>query len=212
MTFDDLVARVVECAGRPGTSIIGIAGAPGAGKSTLAGALVTAATAVLGDDVVAQVPMDGFHLADNALRDLGRLERKGAPDTFDAAGYAALLRRVRVPRTETVYAPAFERDLEQPIAGALAIRPGVRVVITEGNYLLLEDPAWRAVAAEIDEVWFVRIDAATRRHRLIDRHARFGKSAEAARRWVQLVDEPNARLVETTSVRADLVVDAAARL
>ncbi len=209
MNFDDLVARVVECAGRPGTSIIGIAGAPGAGKSTLAGALVTAATAVLGAGVVAQVPMDGFHLADTALRDLGRLQRKGAPDTFDAGGYAALLRRVRAARAETVYAPAFERDLEQPIAGALAIGPGVRVIITEGNYLLLEDPAWRAVAAEIDEIWFVRIDAETRRHRLIDRHVRFGKSADAARRWVQLVDEPNAALVETTSSRADLLIDAA---
>lgn len=209
MNFDDLVARVAACAAAPGTSIIGIAGAPGAGKSTLAGSLVTATAAVLGADVVAQVPMDGFHLADVTLRGLDRLERKGAPDTFDAAGYAALLRRIKAPHDATIYAPAFERGLEQPIAGALAIGPRVRVVITEGNYLLLEDPAWRAVAAEIDEIWYVRIDADIRLRRLLERHIRFGKEPDAARRWVRDVDEPNARLIESVSERANLVIDAA---
>ena len=209
MTFDDLVARVAAYAGRPGTSVIGIAGAPGAGKSTLAESLVSAAAALLGAGVVAHVPMDGFHLADVALRGLGRLERKGAPDTFDAAGYAALLRRITAAHDATVYAPAFERELEQPIAGALAIGPGVRVVLTEGNYLLLEDPAWRAVAAEIDEIWFVRIDEDVRLRRLVERHIRFGKTPDDARRWVRDVDEPNARLIESASGGADLVIDAA---
>lgn len=207
MNFDDLVARVLARAGEPGTSIVGIAGAPGAGKSTLAEALVPAAAAVLGADAVAQIPMDGFHLADVALRGLGRLERKGAPDTFDAAGYAALLRRVRRSHA-VVYAPAFERDLEQPLAGALAIGPDVRVVITEGNYLLLQDPAWREVAAEIDEIWYVRVDEELRLRRLVDRHIRFGKSPDAARRWVRDVDEPNARLIEAASSKADLLIDA----
>jgi pantothenate kinase len=210
MTFDDLVARVSAYAGRPGTSIIGIAGAPGAGKSTLAESLVTTSAALLGAGVVAHVPMDGFHLADVVLRGLGRLERKGAPDTFDASGYAALLRRITAPRDTTVYAPAFERDLEQPIAGALAIDPEVRVVVTEGNYLLLADPAWRAVAAEIDEIWFLRIDEDIRLRRLVERHIRFGKTPDSARRWVRDVDEPNARLIEASSVRADLVMPAQA--
>jgi pantothenate kinase len=205
-TLDDLVARVVAHAARRATSVVGIAGPPGAGKTTLAEALVGAAAARLGEAAVGHVPMDGFHLADVELRRLGRLAHKGAPDTFDAAGYAALLRRIRRPRRDVVYAPAFERDLEQPIAGAIGIGPEVRVVITEGNYLLLDAPQWRAVAAEIDEIWYCTVDDAVRMRRLVDRHIRFGKSAEAARRWVQEVDEPNARLVAATASRAAGVV------
>ncbi len=205
-TLDDLVARVVAHAGGPGTSVVGIAGPPGAGKTTLAEALVAAAAAQLGQAAVVHVPMDGFHLADVELRRLGRLARKGAPDTFDAAGYAALLHRIRRTRTEVVYAPAFERDLEQPIAGAIGVGPQVRVVITEGNYLLLDAPPWRAVAAEIDEIWYCTVDDAVRVRRLVDRHVRFGKPAEAARRWVREVDEPNAQLVAATANRAAGVV------
>ncbi|CDP88739.1 putative fructose transport system kinase [Mycolicibacterium farcinogenes] len=177
----------------------------GAGKSTLTEALVAAARLRLGADAVAHVPMDGFHLADVELRRLGRLERKGAPDTFDVAGYAALLRRIRA-RTELVYAPCFERDIEQPVAGAIPVSPDVAVVLTEGNYLLLDDSAWAAVAGEIDEIWYCAIQDDLRIARLVARHMAFGKSADAARRWVAEVDEPNARLVAATAVRADLVV------
>lgn len=207
-TFDDLVTRLLARAAAPGTSVIGIAGAPGAGKSTLTEALVSAARARLGDDAVAHVPMDGFHLADVELRRLGRLDRKGAPDTFDVAGYAALLRRVR-GRTEVVYAPGFERDIEQPVAGAIPVFPDAAVVLTEGNYLLLDDPVWSAVAAEIDEIWYCAIEDDIRVARLVDRHIAFGKTAGAARRWVAEVDEPNARLVAATAERADLVVPVA---
>ncbi|MCV7202509.1 nucleoside/nucleotide kinase family protein [Mycolicibacterium peregrinum] len=207
-TFDDLVTRVLGRAAEPGTSVIGIAGAPGAGKSTLTEALVAAARARLGDDAVAHVPMDGFHLADVELRRLGRLDRKGAPDTFDVAGYAALLRRIR-GRTEVVYAPGFEREIEQPVAGAIPVFPDTAVVLTEGNYLLLDDPGWAAVAAEIDEIWFCVIEDDLRVARLVARHVAFGKSAGAARRWVAKVDEPNARLVAATAERADLAVPVA---
>jgi pantothenate kinase len=204
-TFDDLVARVLARAAEPGASVVGIAGAPGAGKSTLAEALLAAARARLGVAAVAHVPMDGFHLADVELRRLGRLDRKGAPDTFDVAGYAALLRRIR-SRTEVVYAPGFARDVEQPIAGAVPVFPEVAVVLTEGNYLLLDVPGWSGVAAEIDEIWYCAIEDDVRIARLVDRHIAFGKPAHAARRWVAEVDEPNARLVAATAVRADLVV------
>ncbi|WKG01866.1 nucleoside/nucleotide kinase family protein [Mycolicibacterium sp. HK-90] len=204
-TFEELLGRVLARAAEPGTSVIGITGAPGAGKSTLTEALVHAVRARLGADAVGHVPMDGFHLADAELRRLGRAERKGAPDTFDVAGYAVLLRRVR-SRVEVVYAPGFERDLEQPIAGAIPVFPETAVVLTEGNYLLLDDPRWSAVADEIDEIWYCAIEDDVRAARLVARHIAFGKPVDAARRWVAGVDEPNARLVAATAGRADLVV------
>ncbi|MFV8163189.1 nucleoside/nucleotide kinase family protein [Mycobacterium sp. 134] len=204
-TFDDLLARVLAHAAEPGTSVIGIAGAPGAGKSTLTEAMVAAARVHLGADAVAHVPMDGFHLADVELRRLHRMDRKGAPDTFDVAGYAALLRRIRA-RTEVVYAPGFERDIEQPVAGAIPVFPDASVVLTEGNYLLLDDPEWSAVAAEIDEIWYCATQDDVRIARLVSRRITFGKRADEARRWVAEIDEPNARLVAGTAARADLSV------
>jgi pantothenate kinase len=154
--------------------------------------------------------MDGFHLADVTLTESGLLERKGAPETFDAWGYAALLERVRTGPAYAVYAPGFERSLEQPIAGAITVAPDDRVVLTEGNYLLLDRPEWRAVRQELDEVWFVQTDEALRRQRLLARHVEFGKSEGEARAWVERVDEPNARLVEATRTRADRVIDLSA--
>ncbi|WP_443046485.1 nucleoside/nucleotide kinase family protein [Streptomyces sp. NBC_00247] len=200
-------ARALVVPGR--RRILGIAGPPGAGKSTLAAALVEAldGTAVL-------VPMDGFHLAGAELERLGRAARKGAPDTFDAAGYTALLRRLREPGTdrhatdsgETVYAPAFDRALEEPIAGSVAVEPGTSLVVTEGNYLLHDDGPWAPVRGLLDEVWYVEIDPDLRVRRLVDRHVRFGRPRPDAERWVADSDEANARLVEAGRDRADLVV------
>jgi pantothenate kinase len=154
--------------------------------------------------------MDGFHLADAQLRRLGSLARKGAPDTFDADGYAHLLGRVKADPDEWIYVPGFERDLEQPLAAALVVPPSARLIITEGNYLLLDTPSWRAARAHLDEVWHVTADPAVRQQRLVARHIRFGKRAGAARDWVLTVDEPNAVLIDEGAARADLVVENAA--
>ena len=183
--------------------LLGIAGAPGAGKSTLAERLVEA----LGERAVL-VPMDGFHLADAALERLGRLTRKGAPDTFDAGGYVALLQRLRTqrPGDAPVWAPMFERELEQPLAGAIEVRAEVPLVITEGNYLLLEDGPFAQVRTMLDACWFVEVPEELRRERLIARHERFGKPPRAARDWALGPDEDNARLVAATRDRADVVV------
>jgi pantothenate kinase len=190
--------------------ILGIAGAPGAGKTTYAEWLV--ADAARRGVPAAYLPMDGFHLSDAALRRLGLLDRKGAPETFDAWGYAALLRRVHDPEAveHTVWAPGFERDLEQPLAGVVAIEPGVELVVTEGNYLLLDLPAWRAVHDALDEVWFLDCPEGPRRSRLVARHVEFGKSAAEAEAWVSRVDDANARLVEQSRPRADRIVPAGA--
>ena len=181
--------------------MIGITGAPGAGKSTYAREYV----ARLGARA-ASVPRDGFHLADVTLDRLGLRNRPGAPETFDAWGYAALLRRLREPTDHPVYAPGFERDLEQPIAAAITVPPEADVVVTEGNYLLLDRPEWRAVRTELDEVWFVEVDDIVRRARLVARHVAFGKSQADAERWVAEVDDPNAALVAATRDRADRLV------
>ena len=196
-----LAERVAALAAEaPGRVLIGIAGAPGGGKTTLAQSLV----ALLGGfPTVAHVPMDGFHLADVELARLGRADRKGAPDTFDPGGYAALL--ARIAAGETVWAPAFERVLEQPIAQAVPVVAETRIVVSEGNYLLLPD--WHHVRAHFDQVWFCRQDEGVRRARLVARHVRFGKTPEQALAWVQRTDEHNAALVAATEPAADLVVD-----
>ncbi len=151
--------------------------------------------------------MDGFHLAGAELTRLGRAERKGAPDTFDAAGYAALLRRLRHPEgPDPVYAPAFDRELEEPVAGAVPVPPDVPLVVTEGNYLLLDEGPWAPVRGLLDEVWFLDAAPDVRVRRLVDRHVRFGKPRPHAERWVAGSDERNARLVERHRDRADLVV------
>lgn len=185
----------------PDRLLLGITGAPGAGKSTLAAALAARAPGAV------VVPMDGFHLADVELVRRGLRERKGAPETFDAWGYAALLGRIRARPDHVVMAPAFERDLEQPLAGAVPVPPSAPLVVTEGNYLLLEGPEWVAARAWLDAVWHVTCDAAVRVPRLLARHQASGKSPAAAREWVVRVDEANAALVDAAARRADLVLD-----
>ena len=184
-----------------GRKILGIVGPPGCGKSTLAAALLE----FLGDDAVA-VPMDGYHLANVELARLGRSARKGAEDTFDSAGYVALLRRLRAQQAgEVVYAPEFRREIEEPIANAIAVFAETELVITEGNYLLLDHGHWAAVRALLDEVWYVDIDHSVRRERLVRRHMHFGRSQSAAEDWVANTDEPNAVRIEATKHRADVL-------
>ena len=185
-----------------GRVLLGMAGEPGAGKSTLATAMRTTL-----EVSSANVPLDGFHLADVELTRQGLLGRKGAPETFDAWGYAALLARLRNCPEHPVYAPAFERDLEQPLAGAAAVAPEVEVVLTEGNYLLLDRPEWDAGRELLDEVWYIDVDPDVRRAWLLARHVRFGKSQREAEHWVAEVDDANAALVAASRARADLVVE-----
>lgn len=205
-TTEGLVARARGLAGGP-RRILGIVGAPGAGKSTLAALL---ARELAGEAV--WVGMDGFHLEDSLLRRLGRHQRKGAIDTFDDAGYAALLARLAGgghsgeagAAPETVYAPWFDRDLENPLGSAIPVPPHVPLVITEGNYLLAATGAWPRARALVDEVWFLDPPEQVRRERLLARHRSYGKSEREAWQWTFGSDEHNAELIAATAQRADL--------
>jgi pantothenate kinase len=206
-SIPQLVERARALAAAGGRRILGITGTPGAGKSTVCAELIAA----LGDDAVL-VGMDGFHYANAELVRLGRRDRKGAPDTFDVDGYVALLARLRAQTAGTIYAPLFDRGLEESIGSATAVPAGIPLVITEGNYLLHDAHGWDAVAPQLDETWFLDVDASERRRRLVARRESYGHEPVAAAAWVDDVDEPNARLVDPARSRADLIVRVASSL
>ncbi|MGJ6121511.1 nucleoside/nucleotide kinase family protein [Mycolicibacterium sp. Y3] len=203
-TLEDLVEWATALVVPGERRILGLTGAPGAGKSTVAERLVTA----LGPDTAVLVPMDGFHLANEVLIDLGRRDRKGAHDTFDDDGYARLIAALRAQRADDaiVYAPRFRRELEESIGSSIPVPPTVPLVVTEGNYLLLECDAWPAARACLDAVWFLAPDTDVRHARLVRRHEAHGKSPEDAAFWAFGSDERNAQLIESTSGRADRIV------
>ncbi|MEF2976323.1 nucleoside/nucleotide kinase family protein [Subtercola sp. YIM 133946] len=200
-SIQDLAARARALVVPGERRILGLTGAPGAGKSTVAAALLDA----LGTDAVI-VGMDGFHLSNQELSRLGRADRKGASDTFDSFGFAALLERLRTA-SETVYAPVFNRGLEESIGSAVAVDPSIPLIITEGNYLLSDEPGWARAGRAIDQIWYIDVDLDERRRRLVLRHESFGRSVAAAEDWVENVDLKNGAAIEAAKGRADLIVE-----
>ncbi|MBN6035815.1 nucleoside/nucleotide kinase family protein [Amycolatopsis sp. 195334CR] len=200
-SFEDLLERAQGLIKSGERAVLGIVGAPASGKTTLAWGLADA----LGNRA-AVVGMDGFHLAQVELRRLGRTERKGAPDTFDAGGYVSLVSRLAAGG-ETVYAPEFRREIEEPIAGAVAVPPDVPLVITEGNYLLVDEDPWSRIPPLLAETWFLRPDENDRIERLVSRHRHYGRSLVEAQQRARGSDQRNADLIATTASRADLIVE-----
>ncbi|WP_051389307.1 nucleoside/nucleotide kinase family protein [Arthrobacter sp. 35W] len=201
-TLVELVGRARTLASGGTRRILGITGAPGAGKSTVAQAIADA----LGSQV-ALVGMDAFHLAGQVLAAHGSLERKGAPDTFDPWGYAHLLRRLKANAEPVVYAPVFERSLEESIGCAVPVPRQVPLVITEGNYLLLDAEGWREARSQLDEVWYLDVGNDERQLRLLRRHKSFGKPHAQAQAWALGSDQRNADVVHATRGRADLIIE-----
>ena len=198
---DQLSQRLTDDAA-PERFVVGLVGAPGSGKSTIAtqlGAGLKEAGIFAG-----LVAMDGFHLSDAVLDELGRRDRKGAPDTFDVEGYLAALDRVRADGAHQVFVPVYRRDLHEPVAAG-GVVSGTGVVITEGNYLALETRGWGAVRERIDLLIHIDVPEEVLVVRLINRHEDFGKNALDAGHWVRTVDLPNARLIATSVHRCDEV-------
>lgn len=207
-TSAQLIERARVLAARGERTILGITGAPGAGKSTLAERLVTE----LGSDLAVLVPMDGYHLANVVLDDLGYRARKGAPHTFDAHGYISLMRRIHAQRENVaagtdgiVYAPQFRRDLEEPVGSAIPVHPETPLVVTEGNYLLFEEDPWPQARDLMDETWFLAPAESQRLGWLIERHMRFGRSPDEARERSLGSDQRNAEVITATAGRATAV-------
>ena len=182
--------------------LIGIIGKPGAGKSTLSKFLL----AKLPKEFVTVVPMDGYHLSNKVLKDLKRADRKGAPDTFDVAGFVSLVKRIRSEQTQNIYYPIFDRAIEESIAAQGVVTSATKIVIIEGNYLLHDDGGWEVCNDLLDESWMVDVDDDKRISRLISRHIAYGKDPEAAKAWAKGTDEVNAKLIERGRTRADFVV------
>ena len=183
-------------------ALVGIVGKPGAGKSTLSAYLLEE----LKSSEVTVVPMDGYHLSNAVLQELGRADRKGAPDTFDVAGFASLLQRIRTEKTVDIYYPVFDRAIEESIAAQGVVTQKTKVVIVEGNYLLHDTGGWEAIADLLDEIWFIDVDDEKRLARLIARHIAYGKSPEDAQSWSRGSDEVNARTIAAGSSRAHAVI------
>ena len=207
--INGLLTRIQALRSRHQRLLLGLTGEPGAGKSTLASALLER----LGHDAAVVLPMDGFHLAGAELERLGRTRRKGAIDTFDGHGFVHTLDRISEQRlrgasaAQTVYAPAFDRELEEPIAGAIAVEPDHDIVIVEGNYLLAEQAPWEQVPALLTATWFLRVNTPLRQQRLVARHERHGRSPAAARAHALGSDQANADFIASTAHHADLIVE-----
>ena len=194
------VADVIRTRVVPGTrTIVGIVGAPGAGKSTIAAQLAEQLPAAL-------LPMDGFHLPQARLVELGRRERMGAPDTFDVEGFIATLATIHENSGDQVTAPGFDRGIEEPLPGALALSPEFPLVIVEGNYLLLDTDGWERAAVYFELTFFVDVRDEIRIPRLIARHVEFGKSEPDARAWALGPDQTNTELIRATAARADYII------
>lgn len=186
--------------------MIGITGAPAAGKSTLASSLAADFRLDGGPDAAVAVGMDGYHLANSELDRLGVASRKGAPETFDAYGFVALLRRLRAAEEPIVYVPSYSRTLHESIGGVVPVKADVEVIVVEGNYLLLDKEPWDHVRELLDLAIYLDTAAGIRLPSLLRRQRSRGLDRDAAHDWVYRSDEANADLVASTRDRADLIL------
>ena len=183
--------------------IIGVVGKPGAGKSTLTSYLIDN----LPKNSVSLVPMDGYHLSNDQLARTGLADKKGAFNTFDAGGYISLLKRINNEFDKDIYFPIFHREIEESYSADGVVPAKTKLILTEGNYLLFDQFGWEKVLPELTETWYINIDDQLRVDRLVKRHQFYGKDKESAIAWATGSDEDNAKIVEASSSRADVVIN-----
>ncbi len=185
---------------------LGITGCPAAGKSELANTLSDGINCRTECDLAVVVPMDGFHFSNDILKQRGLLQIKGAPETFDANGFAELINRLYNFPDQIIMCPAYDRKLHNPVKDSITIKPSNRLIIVEGNYLLLGRSPWNLICEKLDEVWYLDIPLDVIKERLVDRHVSGGTGKKEAERKVASVDIPNAELIKKTSLLADKIV------
>ncbi len=198
-----LAATLRDRAGDAGRFMVAIAGAPASGKSTTAARLRDELVA-LGESAVV-VPMDGFHLDDIILNARGHRSRKGAPFTFDVAGFETLLKRIRAGEPE-IFIPVFDRSLELSRNAADIVADSSRFILIEGNYLLLGEPPWNSLRSLFDYAIYLEVPIEVLERRLIQRWLDHGFDMAYATNWIASNDLPNIREVIAKSGGAGLVI------
>jgi pantothenate kinase len=202
-----LVPHILELESQAhGRIAIGIAGGPGAGKSTLAAEIVTMLNATHPGSA-ALVPMDGFHMRHAKLETLGHVDRKGAPHTFEGAAFVDFLHHLKHAKV-AVSGPGYSRKIEDTVDNAFTVQPEVKVLVVEGNYLLLTEGPWAGVKPQLDYTVFIDVDRALVKQRLLRRHAEEGLFTEERNRaHIERNDLPNFDLVNQSQDRADVVIE-----
>lgn len=205
VTSEGLVAAALALLETDGRRFLAVAGAPGSGKSTIADTLMTRLEA-LAPGVAVILPMDGFHFDDAVLHAAGRRPWKGAPDTFDVGGLASVLARLRANTEEVVAVPVFDRDLEISRGSARLITRDRRLIIVEGNYLLLDQAPWSGLAAQFDLTVMIDVPEPVLQARLRNRWAHYDLSEDQILQKLEDNDLPNGRTVQKHSRPADLIL------
>lgn len=186
--------------------LLGLTGVPGSGKSTLATSLMNNINKQLQKEVAVVVPMDGFHYHNELLVRKGLLQKKGSWETFDSENFVKLVKKIVRETTTTIYCPAYDRKLHNPVENAIEIQPIHKIIIVEGNYLLLDKWPWSELPTLFDESWFIAVPLGIVEKRLINRHVVTGRSLEEALQKVTTTDLPNAQLIMDTKERADKII------
>lgn len=196
-------------AAKQGRFLLGLAGSPASGKSTFSAQLVAHINKTLKDDVAIVVPMDGYHYSNEELDEKGLKPLKGIPATFDAQGFVDLIKKLKSVTTKSVFAPLFDRSIEASIQNGIEIRPQHRIIVSEGNYLLLGEEPWNELHNLFDEIWYIDSTIDQLMPRLTARHKEGGRNAEETKTKMDSTDLPNARLIEATKHRASRIIQIA---
>ncbi len=192
---------------KQGRYLLGLAGSPASGKSTFSGQLVDGINRELNKDAAVVVPMDGYHFSNEVLDEKELRPLKGIPATFDAEGFVDLIKRLKSETTKSVFAPLFDRSIEASIEDGIEIAPHHEIIVSEGNYLLLDAKPWNELRSLFDEIWFIDSTVEKLMPRLLARHKECGRNQEESKAKIESTDLPNAKLIDTTKSRAHRIID-----